>query len=156
MSKSQRGPKPRIVKTIPLSQSWEAAGRGLSAAARSAFNHAVDLLRQRGSLDLVDSELVTAYAQTVEVRDVAYEQLQKDGLFVESDRQNISAHPAEKMHAAACLRLKVLAAEIGLTPSSVRPTPVGAPTSSRPTGSKNRRVMTWTNLINGMFSVDDR
>jgi P27 family predicted phage terminase small subunit len=112
-----RGPKPRKVATIPLTQSW-VAPRGLSSAAKTAFKHAVDLLRQRGSLEKTDVELVIAYSQTVEVRDVAYQQLQKDGLFVVSDRNNISAHPAEKAHAQACLRLKILAAEMGLTPAS--------------------------------------
>jgi P27 family predicted phage terminase small subunit len=120
MSKSQRGPKPKLLKSVPLSQQWEAAGRGLSAAARSAFNHAVDLLRQRGSLDTTDVELVVAYAQTIEVRDTAYAELQKTGLLIESDRHNISANPAEKIHAAACLRLKILAAEMGLTPGSAK------------------------------------
>ncbi len=117
---SKRGPKPRIAKVLPLSQEWSAASRGLSPAARAAFRHVVDLLTQRGALDQTDVELPIAYAQTVEVRDVAYAQLQTDGCFMESDRGNVSAHPAEKMHAAACLRLKILAAEMGLTPASAK------------------------------------
>jgi P27 family predicted phage terminase small subunit len=131
MSKSQRGPKPRVLKTVALSQSWEAAGRGLSSAARTAFNHAVDLLRQRGSLDATDVELVVAYAQTIEVRDSAYQQLQKDGAFVESDRGNVSAHPAARLHQSAALALKTLASEMGLSPASAKPTPVGQPSSGR-------------------------
>ena len=98
----KRGPKPRKVNVVPLVQCWDPP-RGLSSTAKKAFNHAVDLLRQRGNLDRADIELVIAYAQTVEVRDVSYAQLQKDGLFVVSDRNNVSAHPAEKAHAQACM-----------------------------------------------------
>ena len=117
---ARRGPKPKKLATVPLAQEWSAASRGLSSAARKAFNHAVDLLRQRGAIDKTDVELVIAYAQTVEIRDVAYAQLQQDGVVCVSDRGNTSAHPVEKIHAAACLRLKILAAEMGLTPSSAR------------------------------------
>jgi P27 family predicted phage terminase small subunit len=117
---AKRGPKPNKQTIVPLHQDFSAASRGLSSAARSAFKHVVDLLTQRGSLETTDVELVVAYAQTIEIRDVAYQQLQKDGAFVESDRGNIAAHPAEKIHAAACLRLKILAAEMALTPSSAK------------------------------------
>ena len=131
MSKSQRGPKPCVVKVVPLSQSWEVAGRGLSAAARTAFKDLTDVLRQRGALDTTNVEVAIAFAQSVEIRDVAYEQLRKDGCFVESDRGNIAAHPAERVHAAACLRLKALAAEMNLTPSSARPSASGQPTDAQ-------------------------
>ena len=52
-----------------------------------------------GLLDATDVELVVAYAMTVEIRDTSYQQLEKTGLLVESDRGNISPNPAEKMHA---------------------------------------------------------
>ena len=70
--------------------------RGLSAPARAAFNHCMDLLRQRGTLETTDVELVVAYGQTIEIRDVSYQQLQKDGVVIESDRQNLSAHPPRR------------------------------------------------------------
>jgi P27 family predicted phage terminase small subunit len=115
---SKRGPKPAKNITLSLAQDWSAAGRGLSSAAKAAFVHYVDLLRQRGNLDSTDVELVVAAAQTVEARDVAYKQLQKDGAFVENDKGNVVAHPAVRVHAEACQRLKAIDSELGLTPTS--------------------------------------
>jgi P27 family predicted phage terminase small subunit len=114
----RRGRKPTKAITFPLSQEWSIAKRGLTRAARTAFTHYVELLRQKGALQSTDVELVIAAAMTVELRDIAYKQLSRDGIVQTSDRGNIVPHPAEKMHSAACLRLRALDAEMGLTPLS--------------------------------------
>jgi P27 family predicted phage terminase small subunit len=116
----KRGPKTRGKRVIPLHQSWSAGARGLTAAAKKHFDATVELLTTRGTLDRTDVQLVRTLAINLELRDVAYDQLQQDGAFVTSDRGNQSAHPAEKVIGAATMRITRILAELELTPASVK------------------------------------
>jgi P27 family predicted phage terminase small subunit len=82
------------------------------------FEATVKLLRQRGTTDTVDVQLAKTYAINLELRDVAYGQLQKDGAFVMSDRGNMSDHPAVAVIAGTTMRIKQLAESMGLTPGT--------------------------------------
>lgn len=112
---SKRGPKPRLKTVVPLRQTWEAPSH-LSAAAKREFERTVDLLRQRGVLDQTDAELVARRAELVEVAVIAYREQRKEP-YVMSDRGNLAAHPAIKVHNAACATIRLIDVELGLTPA---------------------------------------
>jgi P27 family predicted phage terminase small subunit len=108
------GPKERTVKTIPLRQSWDPPSH-LSREARAEFRRVVCLLRERGTLDLVDAELVARRAELVEIATDAYAAIQEEGLTVTSDRGNVAPHPAVAIQVAASGQLRLIDRELGLT-----------------------------------------
>jgi P27 family predicted phage terminase small subunit len=110
-----RGPKPRLKTVIPLRQSWEPPSH-LGASARREFERVVDLLRQRGTLDQADSELVARRSELVEIAVDAYQQQRKEP-FVTSDRGNLAPHPGIRVHNAACATIRLIDVELGLTPA---------------------------------------
>lgn len=113
---SKRGPKTPVKATIPLRQSWDAPAH-LGPIARAEFDRVADLLRQRGTLDRTDSELVVRRAELVEVAVTAYQRRRKDGDYVESDRGNLAPHPAIRAHVSACGMIRLIDIELGLTPT---------------------------------------
>lgn len=122
---ARRGPKPRRPATIPLVQEW-AAPAHLSDAARAEFDRIVELLRQRGTIDRTDVTLVVRRAEACEIAETAYRQLTTDGAFVESDRGNLSAHPAVKVHTQAVAEIVRIDSELELSPAAVKTAAAGA------------------------------
>jgi P27 family predicted phage terminase small subunit len=112
---SKRGPKPRVKTVLPIRQTWDAPAH-LGVVARREFDRVVDLLRQRAALDQTDSELVVRRAELVEIAVDAYQEQKKEP-FVTSDRGNVAAHPAIKVHNAACATIRLIDIELGLTPA---------------------------------------
>jgi P27 family predicted phage terminase small subunit len=111
---SKRGPKPRVKAVLPIRQTWEAPAH-LGAVARREFDRTVDLLRQRGTLDQTDAELVVRRAELVEVAVRAYREAMKDP-FVTSDRGNVGPHPGLAVHNRASEAIRRIDIELGLTP----------------------------------------
>ncbi len=122
---AKRGPKVKLKTIVPLTQTW-APPAHLSPAARAEFSRVAELLRQRGSLERTDVNLVIRRAELCDLAETAYRQLQADGAFVESDRGNLAAHPAVKVHAGAVAGIVRIDAELELTPASARPAPAGS------------------------------
>jgi P27 family predicted phage terminase small subunit len=133
------GPKTSPNPVIPLVQGWDPPAH-LSARARREFARCTDLLRQRGVIEQVDAELVARRAELVDVAETAYQRLKKDGPFVESDRGNLSPHPAARMHVSACGMIRLIDRELGLVAPQTR---VSAQ-APEPSGYSR-----WTRLLAG-------
>src|SRR5262245_61161821 len=95
-SMGKRGPKTRHPGTVSLTQDWSVPSH-LKRVARAEFQHTVDLLRQRGTLDKTDKTLVVRRAELCEIAMNAYHESRSEP-FTTSDRGNLSPHPGLKIH----------------------------------------------------------
>ncbi|MGP0069674.1 MAG: phage terminase small subunit P27 family [Isosphaeraceae bacterium] len=100
-------------------QSWDAPPH-LSEFAKAEFVRTVDLLTTRGMLEQADREIVVRRAEMCDVARTCYQQIERDGLFVTSDRGNVSSHPATKLHATATAEIRAIDTALKLTPASVK------------------------------------
>ena len=121
-----RGPKPRKQTTIPLVQEWVAPVH-LGDIARREFDRIVELLKLRGTLSQTDATLVVRRAELCETAEAAYRQLLADGVVIQSDRQNLSCHPAVKILVSATTLIKAIDSELALTPSSAKTSTKASP-----------------------------
>ena len=125
---AKRGPKPKLKTFVPILQTWEAPAH-LPPAARAEFDRIADLLRQRGTIDRTDVTLVIRRAELCELAEASFKQIAADGAFLESDRGNLGAHPAVKVHAAAVAGIVKIDSELELTPALTKPVAGAANTS---------------------------
>ncbi len=137
---ARRGPKPRLKAVLPLAQDWTAPPY-LGKVARAEFDRVVALLREKNTLERTDSRLVVRRAEVAELAEASYRQWSAGELFLESDRGNLSPHPAIKTHLSATALLQRLDAELGLTPASAK---VSAAPQGTPAG-----YGAWGRLLGG-------
>ena len=85
-----KGRKAKPVAVLPMYQGWEPPAH-LSAGTASEFSRVVELLRQRGTLEFVDSRLIARRSEVNELAETAYGAVRKDGAFERTDRGNLCA-----------------------------------------------------------------
>jgi P27 family predicted phage terminase small subunit len=118
----RRGRHPRKRVILKLTQQWDPPSH-LSDLAKQEFEHCVDLLTQRGTLDRTDARLVLDYAMTAETIDACYRAMQ-EGLVDVSDRKNRSVSPHAKLWLSAMQHRSRLAELMGLTPKAKTSQPI--------------------------------
>jgi P27 family predicted phage terminase small subunit len=101
----------------------------LKGVAKTEFERSVELLGQRGMLDRTDKTLVVRRAELCQIAEDAFRSVQAGELVTESDRGNPVVNPAIKVHLQASTAIHRIDAELGLTPSSARSSPI-APTDA--------------------------
>jgi P27 family predicted phage terminase small subunit len=125
----KRGRKPSRALNLPLAQDWSTPFH-LKGVAKAEFEQTVNLLRQRGTLDRTDKTLVVRRAELCQVAHDAYKGVQGDDLVGLSDRGNAVVNPVVKVHLQASTAIHRIDAELGLTPSSARSSPIATSTST--------------------------
>ena len=140
----KRGLKPVPTAILAARGSWRAkcrtmepdfAGKparpaGLGDAAAREWRRILPKLVNAGVVTTADSQTLGAYCVAVEEFHEANRVIGKTGLTMESP-QGLKAHPAVAIRANASERMRKLAAEFGLTPSS-RSQVKGLPREKRP------------------------
>jgi P27 family predicted phage terminase small subunit len=103
-------PKPNSAE--PKCPSW------LSPDAKRVFKRTATQLRLMGILFEADIDLITAYANAVVNYQKATEVVDQDGILVEGRRDGLVSNPAVRIQRDAATLIRMLASELGLTPSS--------------------------------------
>jgi P27 family predicted phage terminase small subunit len=115
----KRGPKTRALRTAKrprLTDGWAPPGH-LTDEAADAWRHLVGLLRAAGNLARTDPAVVEVYAINVALLREAQAAVTADGIVLQRAGTPV-AHPAAAVLNAASMRIKAIAAELGLTPAS--------------------------------------
>jgi P27 family predicted phage terminase small subunit len=109
---------------------WACPGHlsGMPEAA-SAWAHAVELLRENGTLDATDPTLIEAYATARAMLRAAVQTVELEGLTVTGAHGGMAQNPACGIADKALLRLRGLIADMGLSPASAKLSNAGKPTS---------------------------
>ncbi len=87
----------------------------IEAEAKEYIQDVLDMLKSNGVMEDVDTAALTMLARNYSMFIKASKQIEKDGLTVESDRGNISPHPAIKIAKDAQTQAMKVMAEFGLT-----------------------------------------
>lgn len=87
----------------------------IESDAKEYMKNVLAKLEDNGILDNVDSAALTMLARNYSMFIKASKQLEKEGLTVKSDRQNIAPHPAIKIAKDAQTQAMKVMTEFGLT-----------------------------------------
>lgn len=141
-----RGPK---VKTGPLDgpftdDDFNPSGT-LPERAKAEYERLVTLLRDSGRLPATDPRMIDNYAICWDVIQTAYEQIQKDGMTVKSDRGNVSKHPLLEVLNAAQVRMNTIMRCLKLTPDSDRSSVTGP--TKKGAGETNASGESWDGIL---------
>jgi P27 family predicted phage terminase small subunit len=105
--------KPKLCKAAPFASEWSAPAH-LSKLAAAEFLRTVDMLRARGTLEFTDSKLVARRAELVELGQLAYESLKRDGLLIKTPRGGVAHNPASKVLQDTSSLLRLIDTTLGL------------------------------------------
>ncbi len=119
---AMKGRKAKPVAVLPMCQGW-APPSHLSPEAAAEFGRTVELLRQRGTLEFADREMVARRCEACELATIAYKAVQKDGPFAVSSQGNLTPHPAVKVHQDNAALLRLIDQTLGLVPPRDRARP---------------------------------
>jgi P27 family predicted phage terminase small subunit len=92
------------------------------------FDRVVEILRQQGTLDRVDSVLVARRAELHELATVAYRSVLKEGALIQT-QYGPKANPSIRVHATASAELRLIDKALGLTAPLTRVVSKVAPSS---------------------------
>ncbi len=92
--------------------------KGINKDAKSYINDIIKMLEKKGLLDNVDTAALLMLAHNLSMFIEASNVLEKEGLFISSDRGNMSEHPAVRIAKDAQIQSLRLMQEFGLTCNS--------------------------------------
>lgn len=127
---AKRGPKPKTVQNSRkpprpsrlTADEWIGmeAPDHLNAKAAGEYRRLVVVLHERGTLATTDPRLIALYAMTWDLVCRASEELDRDGLTLQTEMGRVMAHPMIIVQNQAVLRLKGIIKSLGLSPDSAR------------------------------------
>ena len=113
-----RGRKPakRAAKTV----AWDGieAPAYLCLDAQAEYRRLAGVLKAAGTLEKTDPKVLESWAVNVDLLTRAYADIDRDGLTVATPGGGLASHPSVKVLNSASMRIKAIAAELGLTPAS--------------------------------------
>jgi P27 family predicted phage terminase small subunit len=104
--------EPKPIKAEPKCPTW------ISKDARKVWKRTTDQLRGMGILYEADIDLIVAYCNSVVNYQKATEIVDQQGVLVEGRRDGAVTNPAVRVQRDAATLIRMLASELGLTPSS--------------------------------------
>lgn len=115
-----RGVRPdRINKSEPQPKGSEPkCPTWLSREAKAVWKRTAEQLRQMGLLFEADQDVLVAYVGAVVNYRRATEIVESEGVLVEGRRDGMVTNPAVRVQRDAAQQIRMLASELGLTPSS--------------------------------------
>jgi len=90
---------------------------GLSNKAQAFWHGLVPILLQLGTLTTADGAALEMLCQALEMKALAYESIQRDGIVIESS-QGKKANPATNIYDKTQKQVRALLGQFGLTPSA--------------------------------------
>jgi len=90
---------------------------GLSAKAEAFWDALTPILLQLGTLTTADGAALEMLCQALELKQLAYESIQRDGIVIESS-QGKKSNPAVNIYDKSQKQVRALLGQFGLTPSA--------------------------------------